>query len=86
MMPGRFAWLGAGVVLLALGGVAAVATQDTWVDGYGIIAYLLVPLAFIPLAARRPRLSRHRAERCARLRVGCGYGCGHRGSRLRAYL
>ena len=50
-MRGRFAWLGAGVVLLALGGVAAAATQDTWVDGYGIIAYFLVPLAFIPLAA-----------------------------------
>src|SRR5205807_6597571 len=41
----------AGVVLLALGGVAAAATQDTWVDGYGIIAYGLVPLGFIPLAA-----------------------------------
>jgi ABC-type transport system involved in multi-copper enzyme maturation permease subunit len=50
-MRGRFAWLGAGVVLLALGGVAAAATQDTWVDGYGIIAYFLVPLAFIPLTA-----------------------------------
>src|SRR5258708_6456233 len=50
-MRGQFAWLGAGVVLLALGGVAAAATQDTWVDGYGIIAYFLVPLAFIPLAA-----------------------------------
>src|SRR5438105_1181079 len=50
-MRGRFAWLGAGVVLLALGGVAAAATQDSWVDGYGIIAYFLVPLAFIPLAA-----------------------------------
>src|SRR5262245_5318752 len=50
-MRGHFAWLGAGVVLLALGGVAAAATQDTWVDGYGIIAYFLVPLAFVPLAA-----------------------------------
>jgi ABC-type multidrug transport system permease subunit len=50
-MRGRFAWLGAGVVLLALAGVAAAATQDSWVDGYGIIAYFLVPLAFIPLAA-----------------------------------
>jgi hypothetical protein len=50
-MRGHFAWLGAGVVLLALGGVAAAATQDSWVDGYGIIAYFLVPLAFIPLAA-----------------------------------
>src|SRR5258705_5799062 len=50
-MRGQFAWLGAGVVLLALGGVAAAATQDSWVDGYGIIAYFLVPLAFIPLAA-----------------------------------
>jgi len=43
--------LGAAAVLLALGGLATVATQDTWLDGYGIIAYFLVPLAFIPLAA-----------------------------------
>src|SRR6266699_1883048 len=48
---GRFAWVGAGVVLLAVGGLATVGTQDTWLDGYGIIAYGLVPLAFIPLAA-----------------------------------
>jgi ABC-type transport system involved in multi-copper enzyme maturation permease subunit len=48
---GRFAWAGAGVVLLAVGGLATVGTQDTWLDGYGIIAYFLVPLAFIPLAA-----------------------------------
>ena len=50
-MRGRFAWLGAAVVLLAVGGLATVGTQDTWLDGYGIIAYGLVPLAFIPLAA-----------------------------------
>jgi len=50
-MRGRFAWLGAGVILLAVGCVATVGTQDTWLDGYGIIAYFLVPLAFIPLAA-----------------------------------
>src|SRR5580693_1217008 len=50
-MRGRFAWVGAAVVLLAVGGVATVGTQDTWLDGYGIIAYFLVPLAFIPLAA-----------------------------------
>src|SRR6202166_4008688 len=48
---GRFAWVGAGVVLLAVGCVATVGTQDTWLDGYGIIAYFLVPLAFIPLTA-----------------------------------
>ncbi len=30
---------------------ATVGTQDTWLDGYGIIAYGLVPLGFIPLAA-----------------------------------
>ena len=51
MMRGRFAWLGAAVILLAVGGVATVSTQDTWLDGYGIIAYFLVPLSFIPLAA-----------------------------------
>ena len=50
-MRGRFAWLGAAVILLAVGSVATVGTQDTWLDGYGIIAYGLVPLAFIPLAA-----------------------------------
>src|ERR1700687_2592226 len=50
-MRGRFAWLGAAVLLLAVGGLATVATQDTWLDGYGIIAYFLVPLAFIPFAA-----------------------------------
>ena len=50
-MRGHFTWLGAGVVLLALGGLAAAATQDTWVDGYGIVAYFLTPLAFIPLSA-----------------------------------
>ena len=50
-MRGRFAWLGAAVVLLAVGGLATAGTQDTWLDGYGIIAYGLVPLAFIPLAA-----------------------------------
>ena len=48
---GRFALIGAGVILLAVGCVATVGTQDTWLDGYGIIAYFLVPLAFIPLAA-----------------------------------
>src|SRR5216684_6425093 len=50
-MRGRFAWLGAAVILLAVGGLATVGTQDTWLDGYGIIAYFLVPLAFIPLTA-----------------------------------
>jgi hypothetical protein len=50
-MRGRFAWLGTAAVLLAIGGLATVGTQDTWLDGYGIIAYGLVPLAFIPLSA-----------------------------------
>jgi ABC-type transport system involved in multi-copper enzyme maturation permease subunit len=50
-MRGRFAWIGAAVVLLAVGGLATVGTQDTWLDGYGIIAYGLVPLAFLPVAA-----------------------------------
>jgi hypothetical protein len=60
-MRGRFAWVGAGVILLAVGGLATVATQDTWVDGYGIIAYFLVPLAFVPFAAgaiASPRVNR----------------------------
>jgi hypothetical protein len=51
MMRGRFAWLGAGAILLTVGGLATVATQDAWLDSYGIIAYCLVPLGFIPLAA-----------------------------------
>src|ERR1700675_4304464 len=49
-MRGRFALLGAGVVLLTVGCVATVGTQDTWLDGYRVIASFLVPLAFIPLA------------------------------------
>src|SRR5258706_1272949 len=51
VMRGRFSWVGAAVILLAVGVLAAVGTQDTWLDGYGIIAYGLVPLAFIPFAA-----------------------------------
>lgn len=51
MMRGRFAWIGAGVILLAVGVLATVGTQDTWLNGYGIIAYFLVPMAFIPFAA-----------------------------------
>src|SRR5258708_18007656 len=50
-MGGRFAWLGGAVILHAVGGVATVGTQDAWLDGYGIIAYCLVPLGFIPFAA-----------------------------------
>jgi hypothetical protein len=50
-LRGRFAWLGAAVILLAVGGLATVGTQDTWLDGYGIIAYCLVPLGFIPFAS-----------------------------------
>ena len=50
-MRGRFAWLGAGVVMLAVGALATVGTQDTWLDGYGVVAYFLVPLAFMPFAA-----------------------------------
>jgi len=60
-MRGRFALVGAGVILLAVGCVATVGTQDTWLDGYGIIAYFLVPLAFTPLAAvfvANPRANR----------------------------
>jgi hypothetical protein len=60
-MRGRFAWLGAAVVLLAVGGLATVGTQDTWLDGYGIIAYGLVPLGFLPVAAgmmASPRVNR----------------------------
>ena len=60
-MRGRFAWLGAAAILLAVGGLATVGTQDTWLDGYGIIAYGLVPLVFIPIAAgmiASPRVNR----------------------------
>jgi hypothetical protein len=48
---GQFAWLGGAVILLAIGGLATVGTQDTWLDGYGIVAYGVVPLACIPFAA-----------------------------------
>jgi hypothetical protein len=49
-MRGRFAWLGVAIVLLAIGGLATVSTQDGSLD-YGIIAYGVVPLAFVPFAA-----------------------------------
>ena len=48
---GRFAWFGAAAILFAIGGLATIGTQDTWLDGYGIIAYGLVPIAFIAVAA-----------------------------------
>ncbi len=48
---GRFAWVGAAVLLLTVGVLATVGTQDTWLDGYGIIAYGLGPLAFVPISA-----------------------------------
>ncbi len=51
LVRGRFAWVGGAVVLLSIGGLAAVATQDTWLDGYGIVAYFLAPLGFVPIAA-----------------------------------
>lgn len=51
MTRGRFAWLGAAVLLGVMMGFAAAATQDAWLDGFGIIAFTLVPLAFIPLTA-----------------------------------
>lgn len=51
MTRGRFAWLGAAVLLGVMTAFAAAATQDAWLDGFGIIAYTVVPLAFIPLTA-----------------------------------
>ena len=51
VMRGRFAWMGVAIVLLGLGGLAAVATQDSWLDGYGVIGYFLAPICFLPLAA-----------------------------------
>ena len=60
-MRGRFTWLGAAVVLLAIGALATLSTQGGWLQGYGIIAYGLVPLAFLPIAAgmmASPRASR----------------------------
>ncbi|MDL2405923.1 hypothetical protein PY650_09645 [Rhizobium calliandrae] len=51
LMRGRFAWLGVAVVLLGLGGLSAVASQDSWLDGYGVIAYFLTPICFLPLSA-----------------------------------
>ena len=60
-MRGRFAWLGAGVVLFVLGGFATLCTQGGWLQPYSVIAYVLVPLAFIIVAAgmmASPRTSR----------------------------
>jgi hypothetical protein len=61
MVRGRFSWLAAAAILLAIGGLAAVGIQDTWLDGYCIIAYGLVPFGFIPVAAgmiASPRINR----------------------------
>src|ERR1700687_2661774 len=60
-MRGRFALVGVGVILFVVGCVATVGTQDTWLDGYGIIAYFLVPLAVVPPSAAL--LSNPRAKR-----------------------
>jgi ABC-type transport system involved in multi-copper enzyme maturation permease subunit len=60
-MRGRFAWLGAAVILLAVGGLATVAIQGAWLFGYGFIAYGLIPLGFVPIAAgmiAAPRVNR----------------------------
>ncbi len=60
-MRGRFAWLGAAVILLAVGGLATVAIQGAWLFGYGMIAYGLIPLGFVPIAAgmiAAPRVNR----------------------------
>jgi len=48
---GRFAWIGGAVVMIGIGGLAAVASRDTWLDGYGYVAYYLAPIAFLPLTA-----------------------------------
>ena len=69
VVRGRFAWVGAGVVLLGLGALAAISTQDTWLDGYGVIAYFLVPMSFIPLAAGS--IASPRANSAT---AGCGEG------------
>ena len=52
-MRGRFAWLGAAVILLAAGGLATVAVQGAVAVWLWLIAYGLIPLAFVPVAAGR---------------------------------
>jgi hypothetical protein len=61
VMRGSFVWVGAATILLAVGVLAAAGTQDAWLDAYGIIAYGLAPLAFIPISAcviASPRVNR----------------------------
>jgi hypothetical protein len=58
------------VLLFAVGVVATVGTQDTWLDGYGIIAYFLVPLTFVPLTA--VALASPRANRFVPAATGMG--------------
>ena len=55
--------------------LATVATQDTWLDGYGIIAYGLVPLAFIPSGRR---LDCRRREPIASSRASSRHRCERR--------
>jgi ABC-type transport system involved in multi-copper enzyme maturation permease subunit len=50
-MRGLFTWLGAAVILIALGGLATASSPEGWLDAYAVIAYLLAPLTFIPIVA-----------------------------------
>jgi hypothetical protein len=50
-MRGLFTWLGAAVILFALGGLATASSPEGWLDAYAVIAYLLAPLTFIPMVA-----------------------------------
>ena len=50
-MRGRFAWLGAGGGAVGYGRPRHHWHASTWLDGYGIVAYFLVPLAVMPFAA-----------------------------------
>jgi hypothetical protein len=76
-MRGRFAWVGTGVILLAVGCVATVGTQDTWLDGYGIIAYFLVPLDAVSAATVTPA-SELLLNACLCKRVCRFYAEGHK--------
>jgi len=55
-------------VLQGVGAGATIGTQDTWLDGYGVIAYFLVPLAFIPLVQTWHTTTKRRFARSSALR------------------
>ena len=59
---------------MAVGAAATIGTQDMRLDGYGVVAYFLVPLAYIPLGRGRRHSWGSRQHR--RIAAGQKMTCG----------